>query len=388
MSTFENNGGVEEFQQQLQVYKSHIEEQLATKLDNINGINPLQSRKRALTGGVDVISSSGILTVTNVNELELQVDSSAIQAAISNMCPEGYAISIGENGTLTCLVLPINEPNGIGGLDQDGFVPESIFPTSVLTFVDYWNANDNVPMLFNSDCNSTYGVGDFFVVMTAGNTTLGNEGTWEMGDWVLCTKMGWQQNSHSQFVVDTTETQRRIVGSCSSPEAIQSVAEDGTVTCATTELEPDYSAFIAIENIQLPLLAKLTNVSLAGYSLTLQPGAYLMTYELDMGVAHIVNEVTGPTKVEYAKTWIIDDKGNVLDGSVAFISGKEIRAWAGLAHCVPRTVFVDVGVETTFQVQVHITTQYGGWVASAAPLTTSLLTPTSGSKFFTLKLGN
>ena len=54
-----------------------------------------------------------------------------------------------------------------------------------------WNANTNTPNLTNVCSTSTKGY--YYVVNTAGTTTLGSISSWNIGDWAVCNGSNWQQ---------------------------------------------------------------------------------------------------------------------------------------------------------------------------------------------------
>ena len=79
----------------------------------------------------------------------------------------------------------MNVPGGIAGLDLAGF----LFPWQIpvlflqgMSFLGGWDANTNTPALFSGLCIN----GDIYVVTIAGNTIIDGQGTWEVGEAVVC----------------------------------------------------------------------------------------------------------------------------------------------------------------------------------------------------------
>jgi len=79
----------------------------------------------------------------------------------------------------------MNVPGGIAGLDLSGL----LFPWQIpvlflqgMSFLGGWNANTNTPALFSGLCIN----GDIYVVTVAGNTIIDGQGTWEVGEAVVC----------------------------------------------------------------------------------------------------------------------------------------------------------------------------------------------------------
>ena len=54
-----------------------------------------------------------------------------------------------------------------------------------------WNASTNTPNLTSACTSSTKGY--YYVVNTAGTTTLGSISSWSVGDWAICNGSSWQQ---------------------------------------------------------------------------------------------------------------------------------------------------------------------------------------------------
>lgn len=87
--------------------------------------------------------------------------------------------------------------NGYASLDSGGKVPTAQIPATVLGAVDYkgtWNANTNSPDLGSSSPDK----GDYYVVATAGSTSLGGVTDWKVGDWAIYNGTAWEK-------VDNTE---------------------------------------------------------------------------------------------------------------------------------------------------------------------------------------
>ncbi len=82
--------------------------------------------------------------------------------------------------------------NGYAGLDGNGKVPVAQMPFSTLTYFGAWNANTNTPTL-TTNCVG-HAPNNYFIVNTAGATTLNGISSWNLGDWVVCSSSNtWQK---------------------------------------------------------------------------------------------------------------------------------------------------------------------------------------------------
>jgi hypothetical protein len=89
-------------------------------------------------------------------------------------------ITASVNSSLVQLTTEINQPNGYAGLDVNGQIPLFLLPPSILGAVNYvgtWDANANNPALVSGIGDQ----GDYYVVDTAGTTTLDGISNWAVG---------------------------------------------------------------------------------------------------------------------------------------------------------------------------------------------------------------
>ena len=89
--------------------------------------------------------------------------------------------------------------NGVATLDGGGTVPTAQLPAAVLGALKYqgtWNANTNTPALASSVGTQGY----YYVVATAGTTTLDGISSWEIGDWAIFGTATWQKIDNTDAV--------------------------------------------------------------------------------------------------------------------------------------------------------------------------------------------
>jgi hypothetical protein len=79
-------------------------------------------------------------------------------------------------------------------LDGSGKINSSVLPSSItgsLKFQGTWDANTNTPTLSSGGVGGTSG--DFYIVNTAGTTTIDGNSTWNVGDWIINASTTWDR---------------------------------------------------------------------------------------------------------------------------------------------------------------------------------------------------
>ncbi len=90
--------------------------------------------------------------------------------------------------------------NGYASLDSSGKVPTTQLPSSVLGCVSYqgtWNANTNSPTIPTA---SSTNKGWYYVVGTAGGTSIGGITDWKVNDWVISNGTAWEKVDNTDAV--------------------------------------------------------------------------------------------------------------------------------------------------------------------------------------------
>lgn len=144
-------------------------------------------------GGISgvIVADSGVSPPTSVEEVQ---SLTFVGATVTETAPGEVEIEF---------VLPeipeVGVPGGAASLDGGGKVPTSQLPSTVLGSVEYqgtWNANTNSPDLGASSPSK----GDYFVVSTAGSTSLGGISDWAVGDWAIYNGSAWEKVDNSEAV--------------------------------------------------------------------------------------------------------------------------------------------------------------------------------------------
>lgn len=89
--------------------------------------------------------------------------------------------------------------NGVASLDAGGKVPSAQLPTLAggLDLKGTWNASTNTPALSDGSGDEA---GDYYVVATAGTTSLDGEADWSAGDWVIFDGTAWDKIDNSELI--------------------------------------------------------------------------------------------------------------------------------------------------------------------------------------------
>jgi len=90
---------------------------------------------------------------------------------------------------------------GVAGLDGSGKVPTSQLPDAVLGGMNYqggWNATTNSPTI---PAAASGNKGWYYIVTTAGTTTVDGISEWAIGDWIVSDGAAWDKIDNTDQVV-------------------------------------------------------------------------------------------------------------------------------------------------------------------------------------------
>lgn len=134
----------------------------------------------------------------------------------------------------------INSANGVAPLDNNGQIPLTNLPASVLGsnhYLGQWNASTNTPALTSSTAPATTEPnGGYYVVSVAGTTTLNGISTFAIGDWVIwnSTLSVWQKLDGQANPVSSVVNQQGAVTAAQISTALglttPAISNFGTVT--------------------------------------------------------------------------------------------------------------------------------------------------------------
>lgn len=118
--------------------------------------------------------------------------------------------------------------NGVASLDATGVVPLSQLPSSIAGAVSYqggWNASTNTPTLSSGIGTKGY----YYIVTTAGTTTLNGINLWSVGDWAVFDGTAWEKvngsSSEAFSNITLTALTGLLYGNSTSPLTVATGAQ-------------------------------------------------------------------------------------------------------------------------------------------------------------------
>lgn len=213
-------------------------------------------------------------------------------------------ISASDIGAISSSLLAA--PNGIATLDSTGKIPPSQLPFTAsggLAYMGTWNASTNTPTLASS--NGT--AGSYYVVSTAGTTSINGNNNWLLNDIILFNGTTWSKISGGNNTVSSVAGKMGAVTLTKSDVGLSNVdntsdvnkpvstaqanADIATLAAAKayTDLETAraQAAELTISNsisalqagsATLSLTNTFINTSLASYTPTITAGRYGQNY--------------------------------------------------------------------------------------------------------------
>lgn len=209
---------------------------------------------------------SGIATAATANDTDANLKARANHTgsqAISTVTGLQAALDAKAAASL------IGANNGIAQLDSGGKVPTAQLPEAVLggmKFVALWNANTNTPTIPAAAAGNR---GYYYVVGTAGATSVGGITDWSVGDWLVSNGTTWDKIDSSDQVTSVAgktgvvalvkadvglgsvanKTEAEMVASGAIADALNSKATASQGALADTALQPADVGTIATANI-------------------------------------------------------------------------------------------------------------------------------------------
>jgi hypothetical protein len=134
-----------------------------------------------------------------------------------------------------------NVANGYAGLDSGGKISVAILPDAVLGAIEYqgtWNATTNTPAIPTAASGNK---GWYYVVATAGATSISGVTDWKVGDWLVSNGSSWDK-------VDSSDQVNSVAGLI------------GTITTAALQGALGLGALAYLATLTASLISDPTNV--------------------------------------------------------------------------------------------------------------------------------
>jgi muramidase (phage lysozyme) len=172
----------------------------------------------------NIISTAGINAtklgngdVTNTQLSYLNSLTSNVQTQINNITAGTVSITHAQVTDWTSAVNSVistqaGAANGLATLNSSGKVPASQLSINSITYQGTWNATTNTPTLTSSVGTQGY----YYVVSTAGTTSLNGYNNWNVGDWAIFNSSTWEQISSQGTVTSVNGQQGAVTLTASS----------------------------------------------------------------------------------------------------------------------------------------------------------------------------
>lgn len=122
------------------------------------------------------------------------------------------------------------QANGLATLDGTGKVPASQLTISSVVYKGTWNASTNTPAL----ADGTGDKGEYYVVSTAGSTSVDGITNWEVGDWIIFNGSVWEKNDNTDQVTSVAGKQGAVTLVAADITDFESTVSANTNVAANT----------------------------------------------------------------------------------------------------------------------------------------------------------
>lgn len=188
----------------------------------------------ATTGGIsaatwglilgDISDQTDLMNIFDdvYDQIDTKVNQSTYDTFVASLADIAFS---GDYADL--LNVPINDPNGIAGLDGAGKIPLSLIPSSLLGAVIYqggWNAATNTPAL----ASGTGTKGHYYIVTTPGSTNLDGITDWLNGDWAIFDGTTWGKVDNTSTLVGSGSVNSITKWNATNSLTDSIITDDGT----------------------------------------------------------------------------------------------------------------------------------------------------------------
>lgn len=204
--------------------------------DNGDGTYTI-SINAATTSAAGSMSSSDKTKLDGIDEgAEVNPTASDILTALLTVDGSGSGLDAdtvdGKHASAFVETTALGANNGVATLDSGGKLASAQIPDALLgglAFQGAWNASTNTPTL----ASGTGTHGHYYLVDTAGTTTLDGISDWKVGDWVVFVDEAWVKIDNTDQVVSVNGQQGAVVLDADD------IAYDGTTSGLVAETLQD-----------------------------------------------------------------------------------------------------------------------------------------------------
>jgi hypothetical protein len=212
------------------IRKSSDIEALGRKADKTDWDNNFQvviDMLVMLAGKIDVSkigANSGVASLNSVGKV--------IQTALNSEKLDGKTFS--QVAALFVAASLLGANNGVAELDSSGKLKTAQIPDGVgssLTYKGGWNATTNSPTIPSAaGGNKNW----FYIVTTAGTTTVSGISSWAVGDWIISNGSAWEKVPSTQAVLSVAGKTGTVTLSISDISGLVAALADKADTSSVT----------------------------------------------------------------------------------------------------------------------------------------------------------
>lgn len=209
--------------------------------------------------------------------------------------------------------------NGVASLDATGVVPLAQLPASIAGAVSYqggWNASTNTPTLSSGIGTKGY----YYIVTTAGTTTLNGINLWSVGDWAVFDGTAWEKvngsSSEAFSNITLTALTGLLYGNSTSPLTVATGAQvlSGLSTALGTGVATS--------------LGQIVNTANGFVTQSGADGRYAALAGLSTQVFNVANATTSTEAVSLGQA---QSDFAPISGSAVYVSSAALAASGGAA---------------------------------------------------------
>lgn len=160
-----------------------------------------------VVGALRLTSQSGVLVADGSGNVTGSADTDDLAEGGTNLY---YTAARANAAADARIAVQKAAANGLASLDGSGKLTTAQIPASLVGAVAYqatWNANTNSPAL----ASGTGTKGFYYVVATAGATSLDGVSDWALGDWVIFNGTAWQKVDNTDSVTSVNSLTGAVV---------------------------------------------------------------------------------------------------------------------------------------------------------------------------------
>lgn len=220
--------------------------------------------------------------------------------------------------------------NGAATLDASGYLTNSQIPPSIVSGTSYrgtWNASTNTPTLVSSVGTQGY----YYVVSTAGSTTLNGISTWAVGDWAIFNGTVWQRLTQNTIISGGLINNTPIGSTTPSTGNFTVLTENSSPVVVQTDIGTapneiplnQYLGKLAYEDV-LGLFATLNSAPTIASAATVQPLAPItfISGTTTINTITVPAEFVGGGQITLIPTglWSTGTSGNIAIATTGVVS--------------------------------------------------------------------